>query len=168
MRTLPAYLGLLAILASGFFIPAFGQVTPANEREIIETVIGNHDGDTLTIARRLEPYGLKIAVRIIGIDTPEINGAKCIREKLAGIAAQKKLEQILDQSGRQIILRAATQRVGWDRHGGRIDATVIVWLDGREQDVADVMINAGYGVAYSGGKARIGRWCDRNVKLKLK
>ena len=131
----------------------------ARDGEIVETVTRVYDGDTITMARRLEPYGLKISVRLVGIDTPEIKGAKCKAEKAAGVAARDYLRGILAEGGNQFILRPRGKSITWDRNGGRIDGRVIIWRNNQEQDAALLLMNAGHGVAYDGHRARKGGWC---------
>ena len=70
-----AALALAALITSS----AQAQIVPG-ENEVIEEVVSAYDGDTFTIARRVEPYGLTLKVRLVGIDTPEIKGAKCAAE----------------------------------------------------------------------------------------
>ena len=85
------------------------------------------------------------AVRIRGIDTPEIKG-KCPAEKAAALAAKARLAELLNGSVQLL-------HVDPDKYAGRVDADVTV----NGQSVAAVLIAEGLARPYTGG-ARQG-WC---------
>lgn len=112
-----------------------------------------HDGDTFTAQVPVWPsMTVETAVRVEGVDTPELNG-KCPAEIAGAEAAKARLAGLLSGAAR-IELRD----VRADKFGGRVAARVIaVAPDGTARDVAEVLVAEGLGRAYDGGK-RAG-WC---------
>jgi endonuclease YncB( thermonuclease family) len=85
------------------------------------------------------------AVRIRGIDTPELKG-KCAFEREKAIAARERLRSLL--AGKVVL-----SEVELDKYSGRVDA--IVTANG--EDVAGILVADGLARQYTGG-AR-GSWC---------
>ncbi|MBX3238128.1 MAG: thermonuclease family protein [Nitrospiraceae bacterium] len=85
-------------------------------------------------------------MRLVGIDTPEINGA-CEFERQLAIRARQFLLSKLQGGGRVEI-----QPVARDKY---FRILALVSVDG--QDLADEMVSAGLAVSYSGGTKR--PWC---------
>ena len=112
--------------------------------------VRNYDGDTITFnLPNLHPIiGKKIRVRLNGIDTPEIKG-KCDKEKYDAEQAREMVEDIL-KDAEKITLKNM-QRGNYFR----IASDVIV--DG--ESLADMLIEAGMAIKYSGGK-KTHKWCD--------
>ena len=106
-------------------------------------VIKVRDGDTfvITIEDTPDVFGEEIAVRIRGIDTPELNDK---REEVKAIAikAKEELEKLLT-SGRKIVL----YNLGRDKYF-RLLASVKVG----DIDVAEYLIKKGLAKEYDGGK----------------
>ncbi|MDQ0314828.1 thermonuclease family protein [Amorphus orientalis] len=111
-----------------------------------------YDGDTMYVApgpdtpacSRLR-WGKWEAVRILGIDTPEMDG-ECAAEEAQARAARLRLIELLGSG--EVSLR----RDGCDRYE-RTLARVFV----NQTDVAAALISEGLGRAYDGGR-RAG-WC---------
>jgi micrococcal nuclease len=110
-------------------------------------VITVTDGDTFR-ARVPIWDGVEIvtAVRVRGIDTPEIHG-KCPAEKATALAAKDRLEYLLSSGDVQLT------HVEPDKYAGRVDADVTV----RGKPIAAILIAEGLARPYTGG-ARKG-WC---------
>lgn len=107
------------------------------------------DGDTFAAYVNLAPdVRITVRVRLINIDTPEMNG-QCDAERVAAARARDRLAQLLPV-GATIELK----NIKDDKYLGRIDANVIL-PDGR--DVGDVLIAEKHGRPYSGGKRQ--PWC---------
>jgi endonuclease YncB( thermonuclease family) len=104
------------------------------------------DGDTFK-ARVPVWDGVEIvtAVRLAGIDTPELKG-KCVAEKALALKAKARLAELLTGS-------ITISEVKPDKFAGRVDA--IVTANG--QEVAGVLVAEGLARQYTGG-AR-GSWC---------
>ena len=109
-------------------------------------VLSVTDGDTFRARIPVwEDVDVVTAVRIRGIDTPEIRG-KCPAEKAAALAAKERLTALLNGSVQLL-------HVEPDKFAGRVDADVTV--DGKP--VAAILIAEGLARPYTGG-ARQG-WC---------
>ncbi|NOT66389.1 MAG: thermonuclease family protein [Methylotenera sp.] len=108
-----------------------------------------HDGDTIQVLSDTLPMPLaNMAVRLRGIDTPELAG-KCPAEKAKAKLATAYLKGLVKQGD---VLTLNNPK--WDKYGGRIDADV-TW---RDVDLAQAMIAAGYAVPYFGKGAK-NDWC---------
>ena len=105
-----------------------------------------NDGDTFKARIEVWPgVEVQTAVRVRGIDTPEIKG-KCQSEKDAALRARERLRTLL--AG-----KVSVSNVELDKYAGRVDADVVA--DG--VNVADVLVSEGLARRYTGG-ARQG-WC---------
>jgi len=109
------------------------------------------DGDTVRGEVDIWP-GLSVdgAFRVAGVDTPEIEQARCSAEKSKGISAKAFTDAWL--STQQPVSVGAIRP---DKYSGRYDAV----LTGRDGSVlAAELIKSGHGRPYSGGARR--SWCD--------
>jgi endonuclease YncB( thermonuclease family) len=106
-----------------------------------------NDGDTFK-ARVQVWDGVEVvtAVRLRGIDTPEIKG-KCASEKAAALRAKARLAELLTGSVQLLFVEP-------DKFAGRVDADVIV--DGRP--IAAVLVAEGLARPYAGGARQ--SWCN--------
>lgn len=103
------------------------------------------DGDTIDVV--VEPLpDLRIIqrVRIHGVDTPEKRTRRKCEKKL-GIKATEFLEDLFDQNNMVIL-----SDIKGGKYAGRIIAKVLVGYD--ENNLADIIIAAGHGIPYFGGK----------------
>lgn len=116
----------------------------------VPAVVDYHfDGDTFSAGVMLDTdVEITVRVRLINIDTPEING-KCTAEKVMAQSARDLLATIIPR-GTVVDL----QNIKDDKYLGRINANVIL-PDGR--DVGQIMIDSGLARPYSGGKRQ--PWC---------
>lgn len=109
-------------------------------------VLSVTDGDTFRARIPVwDNIDVVTAVRIRGIDTPEIKG-KCPAEKAAALEAKARLAVLLN--GKVQLLRVEP-----DKYSGRVDADVTV----NGKPVAAILIAEGLARPYTGG-ARQG-WC---------
>ena len=133
---------LLQIIIIIFLIQA--TLITANYKDEIKDfiIIKVIDGDIFIIYIPNIPdvFGKNIAVRIRGIDTPELNDKKEEIRKIS-IQAKEELERLL-YSGNKIIL----YDLGQDKYF-RLLASVKVG----NIDVAEYMINRGLAKSYNGG-----------------
>lgn len=105
------------------------------------------DGDTFRARVEIWPGVETVtAVRLRGIDTPELRG-KCPVERERAIAARERLRALLATG--PVELRGVTP----DKFSGRVDATVMVG----NRDLGQVLVSEGLARPYDGG-ARQG-WC---------
>lgn len=107
------------------------------------------DGDTFSAGVKLDAdVEITVRVRLINVDTPEMNG-KCVAEKIMAQNARDLLGVLIPR-GTVVEL----ENIKDDKYLGRINANVIL-PDGR--DVGRVMIDSGLARPYSGGKRA--PWC---------
>lgn len=107
------------------------------------------DGDTFSAGVMLDAdVEITVRVRLINVDTPEMNG-KCVAEKIMAQNARDLLATLIPR-GTVVELK----NIKDDKYLGRINANVIL-PDGR--DVGRVMIDSGLARPYSGGKRA--PWC---------
>ena len=134
---------IVLLFASSVYAKSFGDYEGA-------IYLRNYDGDTITFnLPDLHPIvGEKIAIRVNGIDTPEIRG-KCDKEKYDAQQAKDMVTDIL-KDAKQITLKNMERGKYF-----RIAADVIV----DEENLADMLIEAGIAVRYDGGK-KMKNWCE--------
>ena len=127
-----------------FFIFLISEIHAEYYKDEIKdfTVVKVRDGDTFVINMANVPdvFGKNIAVRIRGIDTPELNDKREEIRKIS-IQAKEELERLL-YSGNKIIL----YDLGRDKYF-RLLASVKVG----NIDVAEYMIKKGLAKSYNGG-----------------
>lgn len=106
------------------------------------------DGDTFEARVRVWP-GLDVdtKVRLRNVDAAELH-ARCAGELAQAQAARTALDKLLADGG------VAISRVGFDKYGGRVDATVSTR---NTADVSAALLNGGFARSYTGG--RRGTWC---------
>lgn len=127
-----------------FFIFLISEIHAEYYKDEIKdfTVVKVRDGDTFVINIENVPdvFGKNIAVRIRGIDTPELNDK---REEIRNIAikAKEELERLLT-SGEKVIL----YNLGRDKYF-RLLASVKV----DNIDVAEYLVKEGLAKSYDGG-----------------
>jgi endonuclease YncB( thermonuclease family) len=137
MRTIPIFI-MVMMMAS----PVAGQDEPPLP----------YDGDTIYVVPTAETpacsrprYERWEAVRVMGVDTPELKG-RCATETIAAERARSRMIELLESGGVQL------ERHGCDRYKRTLAR---VFVDGR--DVAETLIEEGLGRPYDGGH-RDG-WC---------
>lgn len=110
-------------------------------------VISVTDGDTFKARISVwDNVDVVTAVRLRGIDTPEIKG-KCPAEKALALTAKTRLTELLN-TGPVTLLRVEP-----DKYAGRVDADVTI----NGSSVAGILIQEGLARPYTGG-ARAS-WC---------
>lgn len=108
------------------------------------------DGDTFSARVALDTdVNVTVRVRLINVDTPEMNG-KCPYEKQMANRARDVLSALIPR-GTVVEL----DNIKDDKYLGRIDANVFL-PDGR--DVGLILIDSGLGRPYKGGKRQ--PWCQ--------
>ncbi|MFY9695173.1 MAG: thermonuclease family protein [Xanthobacteraceae bacterium] len=146
-----------AVAVAPAFAAASAEQTPADiplahrlDPSIVypAEVIRIIDGDTFEARVRVWP-GLDVdtKVRLRGVDAAELH-ARCASEFEQAQAARVALEKILSAGG------VTVSRVGVDKYGGRIDATIATRATA---DVSAALLNGGFARPYDGGKR--GSWC---------
>ena len=119
----------------------------ASDLRVPADVVSVYDGDTFTVDVYPWPgMTMRVSVRVDGIDTPEIRGA---REEEKALARRAK-EAAIEALGSKVLL-AGIKR---GKYAGRVVARVTT--EGGD-DLAALLIDMGLGRPYDGG-AREG-WC---------
>lgn len=116
---------------------------------VVSEVTSIYDADTFRVTIKGWPdiIGARMAVRVLGVDAPEIRG-KCKFEKLAARRAKKFTVDAL-RSAKKIELRNI-------QRGKYFRILANVYIDGK--NLAEALIDAKHARAYDGG-TRAG-WCD--------
>ncbi|MES2904696.1 MAG: thermonuclease family protein [Pseudomonadota bacterium] len=103
------------------------------------------DGDTFKLGQR--------KIRIVGIDTPETNGASCPEEARLGEQATAELQRLLNQGPFVMTGRIDDMT---DRYGRELRAISREKPDGSTQSIAEDMRSTGLAHRYLGRKTS---WC---------
>lgn len=143
----------IAIIATALSIlaaapaSAAGKEYPCQPRAVV-------DGDTFKVPTKcLPPPPAEQSIRLRGVDTPEKNG-KTACERASAKAATAFTAARLKEAVRVILTEVKA-----DKYSNRWDATVILEMkDGSRVSLAELLLNAGHGRPYSGGKR--GAWCS--------
>ena len=98
------------------------------------------DGDTFKLGQR--------RVRIIGIDAPETQHAKCPEEARLGEQATAKLQQLLNEGPFEMVAPAYGRQ---DRYGRDLRVIRRTRADGGTQSIAEEMRETGLAHRYMGG-----------------
>lgn len=112
----------------------------------VEEVTTIYDGDTFTV----QVGDIKQPVRFRGVDTPELKDPKCEQEKQLARKAKEFVVTRVRAAQRVTLLDLDKTS---DKYGRWL---AWVYVDG--QSLADMIINAGLGRAYDGGKREC--WCN--------
>lgn len=112
------------------------------------------DGDTIQVDPDWLPDGLKLSIRVLGVDTPEkAPKAKCTKEAdLGKKATDFTTKMVADAQARKAPITFTG--IEWDKFGGRMLARVSI--DGK--DLTTELIKAGLAREYHGEKKA--SWCD--------
>ena len=127
---------------------AFSQNLDDGDSYIVSRIISVYDGDTFRVDIDALPeiVGKNIAIRILGIDTPEIQG-KCEQEKLLAIKARDLARDYLNNA-KSIHLKNLSR-------GKYFRLLADVFVD--DFNLADALLEKGLAVKYSGKKKS--SWC---------
>ncbi|QBY04272.1 thermonuclease family protein [Thalassotalea sp. HSM 43] len=137
---------LCALVFGLFCVSAFGKDYGSITSVVVASV---YDGDTFRVNIDNWPsvIGENTPVRVKGVDTPELR-AKCAAEKQKAKLAKQFTSQLLENSNK-VELRNI-------QRGKYFRLLADVYVDGH--NLAELLINAGHGYSYAGGKRR--SWCE--------
>ncbi|MEA2018876.1 MAG: thermonuclease family protein [Campylobacterota bacterium] len=132
-----------------FFISSIIQAKQTYNNIIIDEVTSIYDGDTFRVNINSYPniIGKKMAIRVNGIDTPEIR-TKCIKEKL--LAREAKQLTVSTLRGAKVIELRNLQR------GKYFRIVADVYVD--DKSLGDILIRNKLAVKYDGG-TKVKDWC---------
>lgn len=134
----------LVVAIFGVFVCWASYAVPA----VVDYVM---DGDTFAARVGVaDGVDITVRVRLINVDTPEMNG-ECASESKMARRARGRLEKLLPR-GAKIEL----ENIKDDKYLGRIDANAIL-PDGR--DVGEVLVREKLARRYNGGRRQ--PWCKK-------
>ncbi len=111
-------------------------------------VVAVIDGDTIRVRARIWiGQDVETRVRLAGVDAPELRG-QCPRERALAKAARTLVLQAVNDA------RVTLHEIHHDKFGGRVVARV---RTAAGDDLAALLVAAGLGRAYDGGKRAA--WC---------
>lgn len=114
-------------------------------------VIDVHDGDTVKVLFEFGGEIMKISLRILGVDTPEITAGhgRLPEEKEAATKARDFVRETLHRAELQGGVHARFKE--WDKFGSRILAEILLT---ETTTLSDLLIKQGYAHPYHGEKKR--------------
>lgn len=140
-------LAAVVVLAVSASIALSEEILPG---PVPARVIRVVDGDTIhVVARVWLGQDIETAVRVLGIDTPELKG-KCAAEREKAQAAKAFVENILPAGTTVLLIDVRS-----DKYGGRVLAKVALTVG---SDLADALIGAGFARRYAGDRRL--PWCE--------
>jgi endonuclease YncB( thermonuclease family) len=142
MKFILIFLCLLSIVEAKKKPKTYGDV-------IVDKVVSVYDGDTFRVNIKSYPdiVGKRIAIRLNGVDTPEIRG-KCKEEKQLAKKAKSVVKTRLKRA-KQIELRNM-------QRGKYFRIVADVYVDGKS--LANILLEKKLAVRYS-GSTKVKDWC---------
>ena len=145
------------IVASLVVLFAFVGIAAAGNKGPFQwPVVKVKDGDTFQVAPDWLPEGLKLSIRVKGVDTPEkAPRALCEKEAELGKKATEYTTNRLAPAiaGKETV---TLKNIEWDKFGGRMLADV--YVGDSTQSLTQELIAAGLAREYWGDKKKT--WCD--------
>ena len=119
-------------------------------------VVEVKDGDTFQVAPDWLPEGLKLSIRVKGVDTPEkAPRAQCEKEaELGKKATEYSKARLADAVAGKV--KVTLKNIEWDKFGGRMLADV--YVGDSQETLAQELIKNGLAREYWGDKKK--SWCE--------
>ena len=154
MTILAKHTFLVALMLAGATTQSLAQEMPEPYSEYYGTVERVIDGDTLVVRLDLWP-GLEAiySVRVRGIDSPELRGAKCPQEKLWAEEARGQAEKLYGPG-----TTVRIEKVEMDSFG-RAVADIRRWRSDRWMYFAEEMVERDMAKVWDENSADID-WCS--------
>nr|QBK86375.1 MAG: thermonuclease/nuclease [Marseillevirus LCMAC102] len=123
-----------------------------------------YDGDTCTVIFAFGTEFLKIKIRVLGVDTPEIKvrGVDKSNKKAVTLAKLEKEAGIIvrDDVRNQILNSIVSiKMIKWDKFGGRVDGEIFLQKGGT---LTDFLLKHNLAKPYDGGKKEA--WSKKELK----
>ena len=106
-----------------------------------------YDGDTVKIIILFGDIPIKLALRILGIDTPEIKqgDSRLPEEHLAGVKVRDYIRTLFPNNIAKIRI------CDWDKYGGRVLGDLFLPTG---ENVSEILMNGGWARKYQGEKKK--------------
>lgn len=146
---------MIAVGAVLCALPVVAQVATSNPYALYYAeVVRVIDGDTLDVRVDLWPGVQAVyAVRVRGIDAPELRRSACDAERIWAEEARAQVTKLYD-----IGSRVRLEDVEYDAYAGRVVADVRRWRSDRWIYLADELVERGLAEAWLPGMDHID-WC---------
>lgn len=120
---------------------------PFQDKIIYARIEEIYDGDTVKIIILLGDVAVKLSLRILGIDTPEIKHAdgRLPEEHTAAIKVRDYMKTLFPKNIAKICIR------DWDKYGGRVLGELFLETG---ENVAEILIHQGWARPYRGEKKK--------------
>ena len=158
MSTLLNHLIIIVFLTLIYCNSVIAESIPENEESLRNVqFVRNYDGDTITFNIPNTPaiIGKNIAIRLRGIDTPELKKNNCQEEKEKAETAKQLVYSLLKDA--MVINLHRIDRGKYFR--------ILADVEFDDQDLASILLEKNLAVNYSGGKKEF-NWCrDSAAKI---
>ena len=139
---------LLAVAANAAEVIA-GPV----EADVVRVI----DGDTIVVDAHVWPdITVRVAVRLAGMDAPELRG-KCPAEKIMAREAKERVDLLIGEDRLLGDSRVRLNNIHLGKFAGRVVAIVRVQHPSVWMSLSDLMVQAGLARVYDGGRRE--SWC---------
>lgn len=125
---------------------------PHKDKAVKYKIVKIYDGDTVHVVFLYGNEPIRFAIRILGIDTPEMKSKNPL-EKQAAQRCKEVLESELSKENCTLVIR------NHDKYGGRLLAD---FYDEDGKNIAEKMISRGFGRSYNGEKKP--DWTDEELQ----
>lgn len=128
---------------------------PFQDLPIMIRIYDVHDGDTVSFIFMYGSAPMRLRLRLIGVDTPEVRAGDghLKEEKAAGMTARRRLIELIggvENGAGRVLVPTLTHAIlrGWDKYGGRVLGELMTQ---NGKSISDLLISEGYGKRYDGG-----------------
>lgn len=139
-------------------VPHQGKIISAKVTDV-------YDGDTITVVFRFGDDFMKIRIRIVGVDAPEVKvrgqgrGKMVLLEEEAGRYIREKVKKMIDQKTIQVRFDK------WDKYGGRVIGSVILPPPSKHTTLTEWLMSKKYAKEYFGKKKE--DWTEAELRYIL-
>jgi endonuclease YncB( thermonuclease family) len=139
-------------------LPSKGEIIPCVITEV-------YDGDTVTVIYPYQKTTLKIKLRLLGIDAPEIKGKDVTDvEHEAAIIVRDILRRWVNEvDPKKIFLKIKK----FDKYGGRFLGDILIKISAKGEEplyatLSDLLLEAGLVTSYAGDKKL--KWTSKRLR----
>lgn len=144
------------------------DTVPFKGQKILVKVVSVYDGDTCTILIPFAQDFIKLNVRVLGVDTPELKLRGADKdtsigklEMEAGAHVRDKVKKLIEGKECYVVLTK------WDKYGGRVNGTIYLPQKngGVEKTLTQYLLEKRYAKGYTGNKKD--EWTRAELKYML-